>query len=275
MKYLFFTLLTVLILLVAGCTNTQSSIANVPTPSPISTFDISAPISSQTSIQDPILAFCQVRSTPYSNSNLASFDTLPPSDEMFDFNCNGHMILRANIVNEGTGLLTMVTPASNSSFSAICPDGTIVQATPVKGCEQVINQWSSLYTSTDGNQLVENAISVNSVGRVHVAPEGSYPAIKIDQMPPNNPQIVYWNDTVDLSLLEGPSGIITRFPGEECVDISSFSHKIFIDPSIFPAGIWYQWSIDGDYAAGNRYSGGNIPVFEVIAGNRPLMAKTP
>jgi hypothetical protein len=171
-----------------------------------------------------------------------------PYDEMFDFDCTGHMTLSSSPKLEIFG-----GDSNTNPVSAICPDGTIVPATRINGCEYV---WITQFVA-------------RTTGRIMVTSAGNSPSIVVNQIPPKNPQLVYWNDTVDLSQLEGTTGIITRFPGGQCVDVSSNSHKIFIDPSIFPAGVWYQWSSDGDYASGNQYSGGNLPVFEVVAGTRP------
>jgi hypothetical protein len=170
-----------------------------------------------------------------------------PYDEMFDFDCTDHMTPSSSPKLEKIG-----EDSNTNPVSAVCPDGTTVPATRINGCEYV---WITQFVA-------------RTPGRIKVASPGNSSSIKVNQIPPKNPQLVYWNDTVDLSTLEGTTGIIIRFPGGECVDVSSNSYNIFIDPSTFPAGVWYQWSSDGNYASGSQYSGGNVPVFEVVAGTR-------
>lgn len=58
----------------------------------------------------------------------------------------------------------------------------------------------------------------------------------------NNPAVVYWGETIDMTAVSGWYGKVMRVPGYELVDVSSFTRKIYIDPAIFPEGMWYQWA---------------------------------
>lgn len=52
---------------------------------------------------------------------------------------------------------------------------------------------------------------------------------------------IYWGDVCDLALVEGWYGKLIHESGK-IVDVSSFTHKILIDPKVFPVGEWYQWA---------------------------------
>jgi hypothetical protein len=73
---------------------------------------------------------------------------------------------------------------------------------------------------------------------------------------------IYWYDVADLALVEGWYGKLYHEPTGKIVDVSSFSHKIFIDPDVFPIGEWDQWS---DYTE----RGGNTIAF-FVAAKRPF-----
>jgi hypothetical protein len=89
--------------------------------------------------------------------------------------------------------------------------------------------------------------------------------IEVHQGGPDTPEIIYWNETVNLELVQGWYGIVERYPGEEMVDVSSFTRKVLVEPVIFPTGTWYQWSADG-----KLFDHGNNIAFEVRAGTRPV-----
>lgn len=61
---------------------------------------------------------------------------------------------------------------------------------------------------------------------------------------------IYWGDVADLTLVSGWTGILIHAQTGKRVDISSFTHKILIDPTLFPVGEWDQWS-DYDERHGN------------------------
>jgi len=97
---------------------------------------------------------------------------------------------------------------------------------------------------------------------------GLPPSIEIRQGGPESPEIIYQNETADLNLVKGWYGIVQRYPGDEMIDVSGFSHKIFIDPILFPEGIYYQWSPEGIFSHGNNIA------FEVKSGIRPIKNRT-
>jgi hypothetical protein len=96
------------------------------------------------------------------------------------------------------------------------------------------------------------------------AQPGKPPSIEIHQGAPAHPEVVYQGETADLTLVEGWYGIVEKYPGGEVVDVSSFTHDIYIDPALFPVGIWYQWSPDGIFSHGNNVA------FEVREGKRQV-----
>jgi hypothetical protein len=75
-----------------------------------------------------------------------------------------------------------------------------------------------------------------------IAQNGSHEVYQMDT--------VYWGDIVDLTLVSGWSGKLYHEDLGNIVDISSFTHRIYIDPNVFPTGTWHQWS-DFDENAGN------------------------
>jgi hypothetical protein len=109
--------------------------------------------------------------------------------------------------------------------------------------------------SADTSSIPTNAVQ---------APAGQNSSIQVQQGAPDAPEIVYWNETVDLTLVEGWYGIVERYPGGELIDVSEFSHRILISPSVFPLGTYYQWSPDGI----TNTQGNNI-AFQVEQGPRP------
>lgn len=70
---------------------------------------------------------------------------------------------------------------------------------------------------------------------------------------PYNPEVVCWNETVDLTLVQGWYGMLVRLPYGNTVDVSTFTRKIFVDPAVFPEGFYYQWS-PFEERAGNTLS---------------------
>lgn len=96
------------------------------------------------------------------------------------------------------------------------------------------------------------------------APIGGNTSIEVHQGGPDSPEIIYWNETVDLTLVEGWYGIVQRNPGGEVVDVAQYTHHILVEPVIFPEGKWFQWSPEGIFAHGNNIA------FEVRKGSRPI-----
>jgi len=96
------------------------------------------------------------------------------------------------------------------------------------------------------------------------APHGQNSTIEVHQGSPNAPEIVYQEETVDLTLVEGWYGIVERVPGGELVDVSQYSHRILVSASVFPVGTYYQWSPEGINGNGNNIA------FEVQSGTRPV-----
>lgn len=92
-------------------------------------------------------------------------------------------------------------------------------------------------TYEEYQQLYENGVK---------APMGSENgSIEVHQR-----DVVYWGDTVDLSLVCGWYDKLIHPSTGKIVDISSFQHRILIDPEVFPLGQWDQWS-DFDEGHGN------------------------
>jgi hypothetical protein len=94
------------------------------------------------------------------------------------------------------------------------------------------------------------------------APHGTHSSLTVQQGGPDSPEIIYWNETVDLSLVEGWYGMVENEKGY-IVDVSQFTHQIYIDKNVFPTGVYWQWSPEGIYANGNNIA------FEVQQGPRP------
>jgi hypothetical protein len=91
-----------------------------------------------------------------------------------------------------------------------------------------------------------------------IAKNGSHEVYQMDT--------VYWGDIVDLTLVSGWSGKVYHEDLGNIVDISSFTHRIYIDPNIFPIGTWHQWS-DFDEDAGNT-------VAFYVRSSRPIKNET-
>lgn len=93
---------------------------------------------------------------------------------------------------------------------------------------------------------------------------GELPAIEVHQGGPDTPETLYRNETANLDLVKGWYDIVERYPGGEMVDVSGYSDHILIDQEKFPVGVWYQWSPEGLFDAGNNIA------FEVREGERPI-----
>jgi hypothetical protein len=56
-------------------------------------------------------------------------------------------------------------------------------------------------------------------------------------------ETIYWNETVDLTKVEGWYGKVYKEDHESTViDVSSFTTHIIVDPVVFPVGTYYQWA---------------------------------
>lgn len=71
---------------------------------------------------------------------------------------------------------------------------------------------------------------------------------------------VYWGDVCDLSLVKGWSGKIVHRTTGKVVDVSSFTHKIYIDPKIFDTG---EWDKKADFDESQ------VDIAFYVAANRP------
>lgn len=87
--------------------------------------------------------------------------------------------------------------------------------------------------------------------------------IQVFQGDPDNPFVLYWNETADLTSVEGWDGMVQRVPGGDIVDVSGFTNHIFIDPKIFPLGTWFKYDSNG------YDSHGNDVAFKIKEGIRP------
>lgn len=88
----------------------------------------------------------------------------------------------------------------------------------------------------------EKGVTASRATDEMIAQNGSHEVHQMDT--------IYWGDVVDLTLVSGWSGKLYHEDLGNIVDISSFTHRIYIDPEVFPLGTWHQWS-DFDEGSGN------------------------
>lgn len=119
----------------------------------------------------------------------------------------------------------------------------------------VLHYFFGVAAAADATEIPDAIIAPLSSNTTHI--------IEVHQGAPDSPEIIYWGETVDLTYIEGWYGLVQRVPGGEVVDVSQFSHRILVAPSVFPAGKWYQWSPEGTRGSGNNVA------FEVRTGTRP------
>lgn len=87
------------------------------------------------------------------------------------------------------------------------------------------------------------AVIVAGVSAVNATPITSYNCTPDMPGPTINPgDVIYWNQCYDFDIVRGWYGKVVHETGEPIVDVNFFTHRIFIEPSVFRTGKYYQWA---------------------------------
>lgn len=97
---------------------------------------------------------------------------------------------------------------------------------------------SNALTFEEYQQLYEKGVNAPMASDEMIAQNGT---VEIHQM-----DTIYWWDAVDVALVDGWYDKLYHESSGKIVDVSAFSHKILIDPEVFPIGTWRQWSQYGE-----------------------------